>query len=217
MTYLDEFEAIVHEMCVDVTREAIAEIDAENMKDKTAEHSPEQLLVLGHRKLHLPRLCLGPANRTEIFPSKWRQFLASPKTCCDISTLHMRDVSMTKSWVQCSPELEDQELRQKHKERVNSWRNLLITDKNEPYLPGVFRYKATKSLLDHICPIMKMKLNNFFEIVDLKDIIPKIIIDSCEDVVDITSKGNWKEVSKNPLGDIINKQRWNGFLCCFQR
>ncbi|XP_060075577.1 alpha-(1,3)-fucosyltransferase C-like [Ylistrum balloti] len=95
-------------------------------------------------------------------------------------------MSLIKTWLQCDPEMEDQALRKKHAERVNVWRLLLANNRNEIYLPGVFRYKSTKSLWDTLCPIKKTRPEDTFEIIDLNDIIPEISIDLCKDVGEVT-------------------------------
>ncbi|XP_060072585.1 uncharacterized protein LOC132552435 [Ylistrum balloti] len=218
MDFSDTIEDIVHEMCVDVTRDAFAEIAREDTKDEDKESSSVQLFVLGRRKLPVLMPCHAMANRTEMLTPKWRQYLTTPRTCktdYDLSILHMRDVSLTKNWKDCSPEMEDQELRQKHKERVNLWRTLFTNKKNETYHPCVFRYKATKSLLDFLYPNKKINLENTFEVIDLKDIIPKIVIDYCGDISEAEVAD--KEMScKSLTGSKRELGTWDKFLCCFR-
>ncbi|OWF41936.1 uncharacterized protein LOC110461769 [Mizuhopecten yessoensis] len=216
----DIFDALIQDMCTMATRKAFEEIEAEDLaavngRLKPAGPTPVQLSVWGRWKPNFPLPCPPPANRTEMMTPRWGKFLPAPKTFCDVETMYERTVSLTKRWLQCEPEMEDQVLRRKHAERVNVWRNLLITNKNETFLSGVFKYKTTKSLLDTICPTKKTRLGNSFEVVDLKDIIPEIVVDFGEDEVEVPSVVVCVDNPVKPQGSNKKKQRRRRFLSCF--
>ncbi|XP_033737939.1 uncharacterized protein LOC117325652 isoform X2 [Pecten maximus] len=210
MTSACSIEVIVHEMCVDIFREALAEMDKEDMQIHLAEPSPVPLFVSGNKKPQLLLSCPAKPDTADMFTSKCREFLPRHKTYCDVSA--MRDVSMTKCWIECSPDMEDQNLRQKHKQRVDSWRNLLtINNTKETLLPCVFRYKATKSLLDFICPMKKTRTEEF-EIIDLNDIIPKIVINFSDGVKEARSQVTCKEMSRKSRDSSTKRRnRFPGF------
>ncbi|XP_069127946.1 uncharacterized protein [Argopecten irradians] len=195
-------DTIVQEMCADIFREALTEMDKEDVH--LAEPSPLHLFVYGNKKLF-------PTKPDTADVPKWKQYLLK-HTYSEVSAL--RDVSMTKVWVECLPEMEDHHLRQKYRERVDLWRNLLTINTTDALFPQVFKYKPSKSLLDLICPMNSTRTEEF-EIINVNDIIPKIVIDLSDGVKEAKSEVTCKELSAEKSKQRRRTRFCGGGIPCF--
>ncbi|XP_021343630.1 uncharacterized protein LOC110443621 [Mizuhopecten yessoensis] len=136
----------------------------------------------------------------------------------------LRDVSLTKSWLKCAPQEENEELRLRNEERAQKFRELFFTryiDQN----CNAFRYKPSKSTLDVINQMRNARspkpARSYDNIkVDMQDILPNFPTEVKEVLVpQCSGSGEVKSVTPDDQYARTKKQKKKGmksrFFCCF--